>query len=48
MSAGRLPFGLFIPITAGKGPLPDGRMTVEVSVSVFVPSVTTTVRRLLV
>ena len=44
---GMLPLGLFIPITAGKGPVPAGRITREISVSVrpFFDTVTVSVSR---
>ena len=43
MSLGRLPVGMKIPITAGNGPSPSGRETVEVRVSVSPRTVTFTV-----
>ena len=40
---GRLPVGVFIPMTSGNGPLPLGVVMVDVSVTVAPPPVTVTV-----
>ena len=44
MLAGRLPVGVFIPMTSGKGPAPLGVVIVEVKVIEVDPWVETTVR----
>ena len=43
MLAGRLPVGVFIPMTTGKGPVPLGLVIVEVNVIDAPPCVETTV-----